>query len=72
MNKTSSIPVLALMILLASCKVSENTSMAWVVSTFAGDGSTVQFNQPYGVAVDSEGNVYVADSYNHRIRKITP
>jgi len=71
-NKTSSIPVLALMILLASCKVSENTSMAWVVSTFAGDGSTVQFNQPYGVAVDSEGNVYVADSYNHRIRKITP
>jgi len=40
------------------------------VSTFAGDGSTAQFHHPTGVAVDSSGNVYVADSNNHRIRKI--
>ena len=51
------------------------------VSTFAGSGTAgaangqgiaAQFNYPGGVAVDSGGNVYVADSSNHRIRKITP
>ena len=29
------------------------------------------FNVPKGVAVDSSGNVYVADSGNHRIQKLT-
>ena len=32
----------------------------------SGDG---QFNYPNGVAIDSSGNVYVADSDNHRIQK---
>ncbi len=36
-----------------------------------GTGISVQFAQPYNVAVDEEGNVYVADTNNHRIRKIT-
>lgn len=31
-----------------------------------GDG---EFNSPYGVAVDAEGNIYVAEYYNHRIQK---
>ncbi|MGN4155884.1 NHL repeat-containing protein, partial [Burkholderia gladioli] len=34
--------------------------------------STARFNYPQGVTVDSSGNVYVADSNNATIRKITP
>ena len=37
-----------------------------------GNGSAAQFYNPRGVAVDSTGVVYVADTINHRIRKITP
>jgi len=37
-----------------------------------GTGSTAQFRFPQGVAVDGAGNVYVADTGNHMIRKITP
>ena len=53
---------------------------AGVVSTLAGSGATnfadgpgavAAFRAPSGVAVDGSGNVYVADNFNHRIRKIT-
>jgi serine/threonine-protein kinase len=36
-----------------------------------GLGTNAMFSYPFGVAVDSSGNVYVADSGNHRIRKVT-
>jgi sugar lactone lactonase YvrE len=37
-----------------------------------GIGPAAQFMNPSGVAVDSADNVYVVDTNNHRIRKITP
>jgi sugar lactone lactonase YvrE len=37
-----------------------------------GMGSTAQFSAPGGVAVDPQGNVYVADTFNFRIRKVAP
>lgn len=51
------------------------------ISTLAGDGTrgymegdpkTAKFTFPGGVAVDKQGNVYVSDQGNFRIRKVTP
>jgi trimeric autotransporter adhesin len=55
---------------------------AGVISTVAGDGvsgfggdggpaTAAQMRNPKGVTVDSEGNLYIADEGNHRIRKVT-
>ncbi|MBU2603117.1 MAG: cell wall-binding repeat-containing protein [Actinobacteria bacterium] len=43
------------------------------VSGFAdGTGAAARFYHPCAIAVDSHDNLYVADYYNHTIRKITP
>ena len=44
-------------------------------ASYSGDGgaaTSAELNFPYGVAVDSSGNIYIADTDNHRIRKVTP
>ena len=51
------------------------------ISTVAGNGTigssgdggpatSAQIVLPYGVAVDSAGNLYIADTYNHQVRKV--
>jgi sugar lactone lactonase YvrE len=59
-----------------------NYATPYTFTTLAGDagnagsadgiGRAARFNNPNGVAVDTAGNVYVADSGNHTIRKVTP
>lgn len=58
-------------------KVSANGT----VTTIAGNGVAgyqdgpdlvARFSYPRGICVDAAGNLYVGDSWNHRIRKITP
>ena len=46
--------------------------MAGAVGSVDGMGSAARFDYPYAVAVDASGNVYVADTYNFTVRKITP
>jgi hypothetical protein len=43
------------------------------VSGFSGDGGkayAARLNQPTGIAVDSAGNLFIADTGNHRVRKV--
>ena len=44
---------------------------AGVFGSTDGSGSAARFHYPAGIAVDSVGNVYVADTYNYTIRQIT-
>ncbi len=37
-----------------------------------GDATLATLRAPYGVAVDSRGNLFIADTFNHRVRKVTP
>jgi len=62
-------------------KVRKVTAATGIISTVAGTGTagyngegspaaSYQLNQPQGVSVDAGGNLYIADTYNHRIRRV--
>jgi uncharacterized protein (TIGR03437 family) len=60
-------------------KVASNGTISTVAGTggvgFGGDGGqalNAWLNHPWGVAVDASGNLYIADTTNHRIRKVIP
>jgi uncharacterized protein (TIGR03437 family) len=55
---------------------------AYVITTFAGDNTagytadavaanTSELNNPFGIALDSKGNLYIADQDNFRVRQVT-
>jgi uncharacterized repeat protein (TIGR02543 family) len=53
-------------------EVSTLAGFAGTINSFDGAGTNANFFQPQGIAVDNGGNVYVTDSLNHTIRKISP
>ena len=63
-------------------RIRKVTVSTGIISTIAGTGTSsysgdngaatsATLNYPYGVGLDTAGNVYIADTYNHRIRKVT-
>jgi uncharacterized protein (TIGR03437 family) len=53
-----------------SCSI----STALVCGVFSGDGgpaANASLNQPFGVALDAAGNLYIADAANNRVRKVS-
>jgi streptogramin lyase len=56
----------------AAGRVTTLAGLAGSFGTNDGTGSAARFNYPAGVAVDTNGNVYVADQDNHTIRRVTP
>ncbi|UCE82543.1 MAG: hypothetical protein JSV47_12705 [Deltaproteobacteria bacterium] len=62
-------------------KIYENDQGDWIIVNVAGKGKAgyngddkvatdAEINYPFGVATDHTGNIYIADTYNHRIRKV--
>jgi len=53
-------------------KFSLFAGMTGVSGADNGTGAAASFNGPHAIAADRQGNLYVADTANHLIRKITP
>lgn len=53
-------------------EVSTLAGMAGSSGSTDGSGAAARFNNIQGIALGSDGTLYVADSWNHKIRKVTP
>ena len=74
--------LLSLLLCIASTQELNAQSCTPIINTIAGNGTegyigdggaaiAAELYYPYGVAVDGNGNVYIADEYNNRIRKVS-
>jgi len=79
--KTRGMPQITLMLLvvvplMVSCTASAEPDVVTLAGSDEGyadgSGATAQFSGVVAVTVDADENIYVADSANHRIRKVTP
>jgi trimeric autotransporter adhesin len=63
-------------------RIRKVTASTGIISTVAGNGTagysgdggaatSAELNEPFGVAVDKSGNIYIADTRNNRVRKVT-
>ena len=63
-------------------RIRKVSAASGIITTVAGDGvqgysgdmgpaTSAELTNPYGVAVDNEGHLYIADTYNNRIRRIS-
>jgi sugar lactone lactonase YvrE len=72
------LPLLVIVLALASSALAQPYSFTHFAGATGGpsfedgDGAAARFKFPGGIAVDASGSIYVADSGNHTVRKITP
>ena len=75
--------LLVLALLFGGLAEAASAEHQYIITTIAGTGesgphgdggpaSQARLNRPAGVAVDGDGNLFIADRYNHRIRRVDP
>ena len=59
----------------AGAAVEDSDGDGFLDGAYSGDNglaSLAQLNRPFDVAVGADGSIFIADGFNHRIRKISP
>jgi sugar lactone lactonase YvrE len=64
--------IVLLLLLVISCSDEEQIDQLKVTTIAGLNGPSTEFRGPQGIVRDVQGNLFVTDRYNHRIRKITP